>query len=248
MEKNSIIYAINYASKLFDYLFIIEDDICINKLSRKLLLESVQLFNGNVASISLYSPYLLKSNSIYDSYVLLRSRYGHSWGWILNSKIWKEFQADRKNNFFKPFENIKNINFSYRSFAYNSLSSLAEKDIIDTWDYSWNSYCQSRNYFHYKFAPSITKHLGNRDIYATNSKNSLQNDSIKIELIDKKNFSYKGKFLIYSESNIDLLLLKYHHNLTIFRASIIIIINYLPSYIVLKMINFYRKFNRYLRF
>jgi len=246
--KDSIIFAINYASNLFDYLLIIEDDICIKKLSKKLLFESVQLVKGKVASVSLYSPYVMNTNSIYDSYVLLKSIYGHSWGWILNSKIWKEFQFDRKNDFFKNIINIKKINFSYRKFAYHNLSFLAEKNIIDTWDYSWNSYCQSKNYYHYKFVPSITKHLGNRDNYATNSKNTIQNDSIQINLVDNQNYIHKGKFLIYSDSKYDLALLKYHHNLSIFRASIIIIINYLPSKMVSIMINFYRRLMRYLRF
>ncbi len=242
--KNSIIFAINYAANLFDFLLIIEDDICINNLKRNIIFEAIELLNRRVASISLYSPFVLRTNMHDDYYILLRSFYGHSWGWILNSNIWKEFQSEKEYKISRSSKNFINFNFEYRKFAYHSLSSLSRKGIIDTWDYSWNLYCQSKNLFHYKFVPSITKHLGNRDKYATNSRNSMQNDSIKIELSKNKNFKYKNKFLIFTDKNFDIDLLRYHHNLSFLRSLIIIIFDILPLPLISKIFSFYRKLTK----
>ncbi len=240
--KDSILFAINHASQLFEYVLIIEDDICIKNLSRKLIFESVGFFESNVASISFYSPYIPRSNFIKNGQILLKSFYGHSWGWLLNSMIWKDFKSEKKYKFFKNFHSI---NSSFRELAYYSLASLARKRIIDTWDYQWNTYCQQREFFHYKFVPSITNHLGNKDQYATNSKNSLQNDSLTIDLSYFEKHEVKNKYHIFSYRKYDSDLLIYHHKLTIFRSFLIITINFLPPYLVLRMITIYRKIKNF---
>ena len=187
--NESIFFAINYSANIFDYTLVIEDDICVTKINLDIIQKCIKLFNKKVASISLYSPFIPKQKLNNANYILLKSQYGHSWGWILNSCCWKDFNQYKKYN---PFEltDILNPNFLLRKYAYNSLANLARKNIIVTWDYQWNIFCQSKGLMHYKFVPTITKHLGNRDDFAMNSVNSLQNDAIYIDL-EKNKFLYK---------------------------------------------------------
>lgn len=233
--NESIVFAINYSANIFDYTFVIEDDISVTKITLDTIQKCIRLFNKNVASISLYSPFIPKQKLCNEDHILLKSQYGHSWGWILNSYCWRDFNQYKK---YDPFtlSDILNPNFLFRKLAYNSLSNLARRKIIVTWDYQWNIFCQSKGLIHYKFVPTITKHLGNRDDFAMNSVNSIQNDSIYIDL-PKNNFLYENGIRIIDNKKFDLMLLINHHDLNFFKSFLLIILSKLPKKIVLGLSN-----------
>lgn len=239
----SISYAINYASNKFDYVLIIEDDIDIKKLSIDIINEACLFINkeNNIATISLYSPYKNNSQNIND-YSLIKSNYTHSWGWILKSSVWKSFNPYCEPLKHIPKFNIFQFNLFLRKYAYCCLASLAAKGLIDTWDYQWNVFCQSKNFIHYKVFPSITYHLGNKDTFATNSRNSSQVDNLQLEKYEIHEIGYKKLKILNPYCDLDLELLVNHHNLNLTKSLFFIILNHLPISISIYLFKIIRKF------
>ncbi len=244
---DSITYAITYASKKFDYVLIIEDDIEIKKLNIDIINRACYFLKreNNIATFSLYSPYENKSHDK-DDYCLIRSQYSHSWGWILKSNTWEGFnqctQHFSKTNDF----NIFKVNLFFRKYAYKCLASLASKSLIDTWDYQWNIFCQSKNFIHYKVFPSITYHLGNKDQFATNSRHTPQVDKIKLEKYDVFDIGIYDFKILNTSYDLDLELLIKHHKLSITKSLFFIILNNSPKLLSKYLFKFIRKLlNKY---
>ena len=122
----------------------------------------------------------------------------------MKSSVWKSFNPYCESLKHIPKFNIFQFNLFFRKYAYCCLASLAAKGLIDTWDYQWNVFCQSKNFIHYKVFPSITYHLGNKDTFATNSRNSSQVDNLQLEKYEIYEIGYKKLKMLNPYCDLDL--------------------------------------------
>ena len=98
-----------------------------------------------------------------------------------------------------------------------------------------------KNFIHYKVFPSITYHLGNKDTFATNSRNSSQVDNLQLEKYEIYEIGYKKLKMLNPYCDLDLELLVNHHNLNITKSLFFIILNHLPISISIYLFKIIRK-------
>ena len=230
---DSIEYAIKYGTEYYEYLLIVEDDITLLENAEYIVKNTIKDLNKNekIASISLYSPFInLPKELKYDKekFTYLHSNFAHSWGWILKTKYWQDFDSKK---FLEKELKILSYKGIYEKLLFKTIIGLARLSslgIIKTWDYQWNMYCWVNDYSHLLVIPSLSKDNGNKDKKATNSLNSSTADLIDLRKQNIKNFNLfdkeNSKILILK--NIDYLYLTKHHNLGINR---ILIINILAN-------------------
>ncbi|MCQ9200643.1 MAG: hypothetical protein JJ846_007795 [Prochlorococcus marinus CUG1437] len=230
---DSIEYAITYGTQYYDYLLIVEDDITLLDNAEYFIKNTIKELSKNqkIASISLYSPFInLPKVLNYDKqkFTYLNSNFAHSWGWILKTKYWQNFDSKK---FLEKELKILSYKGLYEKLLFKTIFGLAKLSslgIIKTWDYQWNMYCWVNNYSHLLLIPSLSKDNGNKDKKATNSLNSSTADPIDLRNENIKNFNFldKKNSNIITLKNIDYLYLTKHHNLGFNR---ILIINLLAN-------------------